>query len=278
MRLRARPHAYAAGHLANSASLLLPVSNLTNLLAFATTGLTFFHFTALMLLPWVLAVAVEFAVLGRLFRGDLAVPAGEPVTELPPAPVVALVVVGLTIVGFGLVSMAGFSPAWPGLAGVVVLAGRRLVQGTSTVGELLRAADVPFALFVFGLSVVVLAVLRAGLQDWLAALLPDGDGLLPLLAVAAIAAVLANLLNNLPATLALLPVAAGGGLGTVLAVLIGVNVGPNLTYVGSLATLLWRRVLGDGAPSAVRFSAIGLATVPPTLVLATVGLWIALRI
>jgi arsenical pump membrane protein len=274
----ARPHAYAAGHLANSASLLLPVSNLTNLLAFAATGLSFFHFTGLMALPWVLAVAVECAVLGRLFRRDLAVPVGEPVREVPPAPVFALTVVGLTIVGFGLVSLAGFTPAWPGLAGVLVLAVRRLVRRTSSVGELVRAADIPFALFVFGLSVVVLAVLRAGLQEWLDALLPDGAGLLPLLGVAAIAAVLANVLNNLPATLALLPVATAGGLGTVLAVLIGVNVGPNLTYVGSLANLLWRRVLGERAPSAVRFSAIGLATVPLTLVLATVGLWVALRI
>ena len=59
-----------------------------------------------------------------------------------------------------------------------------------------------------------------------------------------IAAVLANLINNLPATLVLL--AALGGTpaaGAVLAILIGVNVGPNLTYTGSLATLLWRRVL-----------------------------------
>jgi arsenical pump membrane protein len=278
MRLPVRPHAYAAGHLANSASLLLPVSNLTNLLAFAATGLSFFSFTGLMLLPWVLAVAVEFVVLGRLFRGDLAVPVGEPVTATPPTPVFALAVVGLTVVGFGLVSMAGLTPAWPGLAGVLVLAVRRLVRRTSTVAELVRAADIPFALFVFGLSVVVLAVLRAGLQTWLGALLPDGDGLLPLLGVAAIAAVLANVLNNLPATLALLPVAAAGGVGPMLAVLIGVNVGPNLTYVGSLANLLWRRVLGDTAPSAVRFTLVGLATAPLGLVLATVGLWAALRL
>jgi arsenical pump membrane protein len=278
MRLPARPHAYAAGHLANSASLLLPVSNLTNLLAFAATGLSFFSFTGLMLLPWVLAVAVEFVVLGGLFRRDLAVPVGEPVTAAPQTPVFALAVVGLTVVGFGLVSMAGLTPAWPGVAGVLVLAVRRLVRRTSTIGELVRAADIPFALFVFGLSVVVLAVLRAGLQTWLGALLPDGDGLLPLLGVAAVAAVLANVLNNLPATLALLPVAAVGGVGTMLAVLVGVNVGPNLTYVGSLANLLWRRVLGDAAPTAVRFTLVGLATVPLGLGLATVGLWAALRL
>lgn len=63
--------------------------------------------------------------------------------------------------------------------------------------------------------------------------------------MAAIAALLANLINNLPAVLALLPVAAPAGPGPVLAVLIGVNIGPNLTYVGSLATLLWRRILHD---------------------------------
>jgi arsenical pump membrane protein len=88
--------------------------------------------------------------------------------------------------------------------------------------------------------------------------------------------VLANLLNNLPATLALLPVVAVGGPGPVLAMLIGVNVGPNLTYVGSLANLLWRRVLGQEAPSSVQHTAVGVATVPVTVLLSTVALWAAL--
>ena len=72
-------------------------------------------------------------------------------------------------------------------------------------------------------------------------MLPAGDSLGALLLVAAVSAVAANLLNNLPATLILVPVAAMSGAAPVLAVLIGVNVGPNLTYAGSLATLLWRR-------------------------------------
>lgn len=278
MRVPARPHAYAAGHLANSASLLLPVSNLTNLLAFAATGLSFVHFAGLMVAPWVVAVAVEFVVLRRMFRADLAVPVGDPVTEVPRPPLVALVVVGLTVVGFGVASLVGLSPVWPAALGALVLAVRGLARRTSTALDLVTAADVPFALFVFGLSVIVLAVLRSGLQSWLAALLPEGDGLLPLLAVAAVAAVLANLLNNLPATLALLPVAAAGGPGPVLAVLVGVNVGPNLTYAGSLANLLWRRALGELAPGARRFSAVGVATVPLTLVGATVALWAALQV
>jgi len=279
MRVPARPHAYATGHLANSASLLLPVSNLTNLLAFATTGLSFLHFTGLMAGPWLVAVAVEYLVLRRLFRADLSVPVADPVVEVPPAPVLAITVVGLVVVGFGIASGLGVSPIWPAAIGVLVLAGRQLLRRTSTPGDLLRAADVPFALFVIGLTVVVLAVLRSGLEDALRTVLPSGDALLPLLAVAGIAAVLANLLNNLPATLALLPVAAPSGAGTVLAVLIGVNVGPNLTYIGSLANLLWRRVLGAReAPSARRFSAAGLATVPLTLLGSTTALWLALKL
>jgi arsenical pump membrane protein len=278
MRIPARPHAWAAGHLANSASLLLPVSNLTNLLAFATTGLSFLHFTGLMLAPEVVAVAVEWAVLRLMFRADLAVPVEDPVTETPPAPVVALVVVGATVAGFAVASLAGISPVWPAVGGVVVLGVRQLVRRRTTVGDLVTAADLPFALFVLGLAVVVTAVLDSGLERGLAAVLPDGTGLLSLLAITGIAAVAANLLNNLPATLALLPVAAAGGPGPVLAMLIGVNVGPNLTYVGSLANLLWRRVLGEHAPRATRFSLLGAATVPLTLLLATTALWAALQI
>ncbi len=104
-------------------------------------------------------------------------------------------------------------------------------------------------------------------------------GLNALLAIAVLAAALANLINNLPAVLVLLPLAAPSGPGAVLAVLLGVNIGPNLTYTGSLATLLWRRVLrqhGSG-PSLGEFTRLGLLTVPAGLVLAVLALWAALR-
>jgi arsenical pump membrane protein len=278
MRTSSLPHAYAAGHLANSASLLLPVSNLTNLLAFAATGLSFLHFTGLMLAPWLVAVGVEFALLRWLFRTELAKPVGEPVTAAPPLPVVAIAVVGLVVAGFGVASLLGVSPIWPAAIGVLVLAVRQLGGRTTRVSDLVQAADLPFALFVLSLAVVVLAVLRNGVEHVLHTVLPDGDGLAALLVIVAVSALLANLLNNLPATLALLPVLAVGGAGPVLAMLIGVNVGPNLTYVGSLANLLWRRVLGREAPSSVQHSAVGLATVPLTLLGATVALWAALQI
>ena len=278
MRFPVLPHAYAAGHLANSASLLLPVSNLTNLLAFATTGLTFGHFTGLMLAPWLVAVAVEFVVLRWLFRADLDGLHDAGPAEVPPVPVLAVAVVGLVVVGFGASSLAGLEPVWPALAGVGVLAARQVLGRSADLRRLVAAADLPFAGFVLALAVIVLAVVDNGLGALLEGVLPDGDSLPALLAVAGVAALLANLLNNLPATLALLPIAAVGGAAPVLAALIGVNVGPNLSYVGSLANLLWRRVLGRAAPGAVGYSAVGLVTVPVTLVAATTALWAALQL
>ncbi len=119
-----------------------------------------------------------------------------------------------------------------------------------------------------------------GLSSAVGSLLPHGAGLPALLAIAALSALLANLVNNLPATLIVLPVVAAAGTGPVLAMLIGVNVGPNLTYVGSLATLLWRRVLvaHDAAVASAEFVRLGALTVPPALLLSTVGLWLALHV
>src|SRR3954467_12254534 len=71
LRASARPHVYACSHLANSASLLLPVSNLTNLLAFRASGLSFARFAALMALPWLAVIGIEWLVLSGSFRSDL---------------------------------------------------------------------------------------------------------------------------------------------------------------------------------------------------------------
>ena len=277
--VRAKPHVYACTHLANSASLLLPVSNLTNLLALAASGLTFATFAGLMALPWLVSIAIEYVLLRRVFRTDLAARAGGRRTaEEVPTPWFALVVLGLTVVGFVATSVFGIEPVWAALVGTVVLAVRALAQRRVTPKDLVDAASPLFCLFVLALGVVVAAVVDHGLGAALRYLLPDGSDLLALLAITGIAALLANLINNLPAVLALLPLLPPAGPGPVLAALIGVNLGPNLTYVGSLATLLWRRILSEHDHDAElgEFTRVGLLTVPATLIGATVALWLAL--
>lgn len=280
LRVPARPHLYATAHLSNSASLLLPVSNLTNLLAFSAAGLSFTRFSVLMAAPWLAAVAVEYLLLRLVFRRDLTdVPAGDP-PPTPEQPVFVLVVLGLTLVGFAVTSFAGLSPAWAALAGAVVLGIRSLARRRTTMGGITRALHLPFLLFVLALAVVVKAVMVNGLNHAAADLLPTGGGLVSLLGIAALAAVLSNVVNNLPAVLVLLPLVAGGGPAAVLAVLIGVNIGPNLTYVGSLSNLLWRRVLHqEDEPTSVReFTWLGALTVPACLVVAVVALWAGIEL
>ena len=289
--VRARPHVYACTHLANSASLLLPVSNLTNLLAFAASGLAFGHFAALMAVPWLAAIGVEYAVFGRFFASDLN--AGDARRGRDRAgrdradperdsglPVFTLIVVALTLAGFAGASAAGVNPAWAAFAGAAVLAARALARRRVAPVALARAADLPFLLFVLGLGIVVKAVTDNGLGRALAPLLPGGTSLPALLATAALAAALANVCNNLPAVLVLLPLAAPSGAGAVLAVLLGVNIGPNLTYTGSLATLLWRRILQHhgSAPDLGEFTRLGLLTVPAGLVLGVLALWAGLHV
>ena len=321
MGVRAKPHVYACTHLANTASLLLPVSNLTNLLAFTASGLSFVAFGAVMALPWLVSIAVEFVVLRLMFGSDLRVGAGEDpgddeAPDTPPVPVFTLVVLALMFVGFGVASVLGVEPVWVGLAGLLVLAGRALLQRRTTVGDLVDAASPLFCLFVLALSVVVAAVVDHGLGALLGAVLPHGAGLLALLTVAGIAALLANLINNLPAILALLPLLASAGPGpilaavigaiaavlanvvnnlpatlalvplvaanpaSVLAMLLGVNIGPNATYPGSLATLLWRRILQehDHDPGLGEFTRVGLVTALTTIAGATVSLWAVLLV
>jgi arsenical pump membrane protein len=292
MGVRSRPHVFACLHLANSGSLLLPVSNLTNLLAYAASGLTFARFTGLMAAPWVIACGLEYVVLRVSFAGDLrgnraegdsaTDPSPSDNGELPSAPTYALVVLGVTVIGFVAVSALGWPPAWAALGGVLALGVPALhARRTALPGSMrtaLASANLGFAAFVFALGVLVDAVTRHGLGRALGHLTPRGDGLLTMLAVAFLAAALSNVVNNLPATLALIPVVTGQP-ALMLAMLIGVNVGPNLTYPGSLANLLWDRLLpAQDRPSRTSFHLLGLATVPVLVAAATATLWLAVAV
>jgi arsenical pump membrane protein len=281
LRLPPSPHAYAGVHLANTASLLLPVSNLTNLLAFTSAGLSFARFSALMTVPWLVAIAVEYLVFRWYFAAELS---GDDRSHgeqpKPQLPLFAMVVLASTLAGFAITSLIGIAPAWAACAGAAALAVRGLIRRRGTVGLVVRAINVPFLAFVLALAVVVRAAMVNGLDEVTNALLPSGDGLVTLLALAAVAAVLANVVNNLPAVLVMLPLVTGSGAAAILAVLIGVNVGSNLTYVGSLANLLWRNTLRyNGAEAgAARFSLLGISTVPITLALAVIALWASVRL
>jgi arsenical pump membrane protein len=277
LRSDPRPHLYACTHLANSASLLLPISNLTNLIAFHDSRLSFLRFGGLMALPWLAALLIEWAVLRSAFADELdTAPIGAVVERAGAIPAFPVSVVALMLAGFAASSAVGVAPVWIAAAAAVAF----VLHERPRPIDVVHASGPTFLIFVLALGVVVRAAGQHGLSNAIDSVLPHGLSLPALLAVAGVSAAAANVVNNLPATLIILPVAAGIGPGAVLAMLIGVNVGPNLTYVGSLATLLWRRILHahDQETDLRRFTALGVLTVPPILVVATATLWVGLRV
>jgi arsenical pump membrane protein len=270
------PGTYACLRMANSASLLLPVSNLTNLLALPHVDVTFTGFAVRMAPVLAVVLVVEYVGLRLLFRTRLAVvPAAD---AAPPSPVPAfpVVVVALMLVGFAAVSPFGGQPWWVSTVAAAVLAVWAVRRGLARPIHLVHAAHPGFAIWVLGLGVVVAALAEGFLGDVVRHLAPGSTSLLGLLAVAVLATGLAVVLTNLSATLLLVPVIAPLGTTAVLAALLGLNIGSGLTWTGSLANLLWRRTLGAHGvrPGNAAFHRVSLTLTPVTLLAAVLVLWL----
>ena len=261
LRLSPLPFAFAAVWLANTASLLLPVSNLTNLLAVSRLGLTPAAFASRTAAASAVAVLVTSLVLALWHRTSLRGRYEVPATLRPGdrwlfgiAALACLLLVPALLLGVPVEYAASAS------ATVVLLA--FLVRRRSS----LRWQLIPWrlVLLVEGLFLVVEAVGPHGLD----ALLRHGIG--GPLRTAAVASLGANVLNNLPAYLALERVVPHDQL---LSLLVGVNLGPLVLPWGSLATLLWAdRCRARGVRVGwLRFAVAGLVLVP-LLLLTTVPL------
>ena len=259
-----RPGAHACLRMANSASLLLPVSNLTNLLALPSLDLTFAGFAAAMAPALVAVLVVEYVGLRLLFRRDLSgqTDRARPVrAAAPPVPPVPAAVVVLMLLGFVATSPLGIDPVWVAAAAALVLVAWGHRRGLLAVRQAAAAGHPEFALLVLALGVVVAALADSFLGDAIARLVPGGTSYAALLAIALLATALANVLTNLSATLLLVPLVAPLGDVAVLAALVGLNVGSGLTLSGSLANLLWRRTVREHASGPAGGPASGLGSV-----------------
>ncbi|WP_439593330.1 SLC13 family permease [Microbacterium sp.] len=272
-RLDPLPFAFATVWLANTASLVLPVSNLTNLLALAPLG----HpspaeFVALLGAPALVAIAVTVALLVIVHRRGLrgrfaAAPAPIITDDLQLRVAAAVVVVLLPLL------VSGVPPWIPASIAAVVLLGFFAWRSPGV----LRLSLVPGSLVVFasGLFLAVGALEAWGSASVVAALAGTGEGLVDLLQLAGTGMLGANAINNLPAYLALESVASSSP-ERIAALLIGVNAGPLITPWASLATLLWHArltALGVAMPWK-RFVLLGLVAAPLTVGLSVVSLWL----
>ena len=257
--LPALPFAFATVWLSNAASLLLPISNLSNLLAVERTDQHPGAFVADMWRPQLVVLVVVLCVLVARHRqaisGRYAVPRVLPDHD-------RLLVVAASVIAFAIaVATVLGVPAWAAASlGLVLLVLLCLVRARGLVAPARLARLVPARIVVgtFGLFVLVelmLEITSPGTIHW------SND-----VSLAAAAAVLSNIVNNLPAWLALAPVTDAAHYP---ALLVGVNVGGMLLLWGSLANLLWRRrCIRSGLHiSAAAFALEGLLVVPLAVLL-----------
>ncbi|MET0725017.1 MAG: SLC13 family permease [Leifsonia sp.] len=266
------PFAFTTVWLANTASLLLPVSNLTNLLAQSTLGRLVGHpvtpvqFAALTWAPAVVAVLVPVVIIALLFRKGLFTryAAERPDRIADPTLLVASMAAVLILIP-GLLSGL---PVWlPACAAALTLIVAFGVSRPSTIR--LRLVPWPLLLLVSGLFLVLESAHALGLGAALAAVAGSGDDPLALFQLAGVGATGANIANNLPAYLALEPSADSPA--RLIALLIGVNVGPLITPWASLATLLWHDRLRamDVEITWSRYAVAGLVVAPLAVAAAT---------
>ncbi|MFF1633902.1 SLC13 family permease [Leifsonia sp. NPDC058248] len=264
------PFALTTVWLANTASLLLPVSNLTNLLAQHTMGNPSpLEFAALTAAPAAVAVVVPSVAVFVIARRSLWV-RYEP-GELEPIEDRVLFWWSGGVVAALVPALISGVPVWiPAVVAALVL----IVVFAVRRRAVLRFSLVPWQLVVLasGLFLFIEALHAVGLGTLLAAVSGSGESRLELLRLSVTGMIGANAIDNLPAYLALEPVA--GSPVRLVALLIGVNAGPLITPWASLATLLWHQRLAslDVQIRWSRYILLGLIVAPVTVVLATLAL------
>jgi arsenical pump membrane protein len=242
--------------LSNAGSLLLPGSNLTNLIVLGHLHMTGGEFLARMWLPSVGALAVTALVVAAFERRSLR--DGSPDMEAQPRLVPG---VGLAAVCLATVLVLTLrSPAIPVAAVGVVAASVHLLRGRASFRSVTEVLGVPVLIGLFGLAVALgvlgrtwsgPAVLLTHLDSW---------------GTAAIAGLATVFVNNLPAASLL----AARTPDHPFALIVGLNLGPNLFVTGSLAWLLWLRAAhaAGARPSLRRASLIGAVAVPLSVAVA----------
>ena len=281
---------YGCLMLSNAGSLLLPGANLTNLILLGQLHLAGGRFLARMWLAALAALVVTAVVVGVMQRRSLRAPVNDgelvacdreviggpadaasartgPGLGQPqqPGPARLGQALGLTAIATGtLLVLLLPDPALPVLGVGVVAAGIHLARHRATLADVGQVLGLPLLIGLLGIAVSLGTLGRAWSGP--ATLLAHLDEV----GAAVLAAVCAVVVNNLPAA-SLLAARAPDHL---FAVLVGLNLGPNLCVTGSLAWLLWLRAAkrAGASPSLAKASMIGLVAVPLSMAAALAGL------
>jgi arsenical pump membrane protein len=245
-RAEPSPHLFACAFIANTASFVLPISNPANLVVFLSNMPPLAHWLASFALPSILSIVSTYVVLRWCFRRELCarLPVDQERTHLTGNGRLVLVGIILVAVVLMIVSAMKIDLGLPTcVCGVVITAGIAIRARINPV-RIVRGVSWSVIPLVGGLFVLMEAIVSVGAMRYTSAALAWAEKLPATLGALVIGAAVGfgnNLINNLP-----LGLIAGSTLkaahvqGAIQnAVLIGVDLGPNLSVTGSLATILW---------------------------------------
>jgi arsenical pump membrane protein len=276
------PYLYVCALVANAAGFLLPISNPANLVVFGDHLPSLAQWLHWFLLPAILALVVTFIMLRLLWRKELREPLA-PLTERPKLSRSGIVTAcGLLLSIAALLTASAFEIPLGGptcAAAFLVLLIVTMMTSVQESRATLAAVSWSILPLVAALFAIVEAVKSAGALHLTAAVfsrlatLPDP---LAMLAAAWSTAVVANIVNNLPAGLIGAAGLHAAGASTTLhrAVLIGIDLGPSIAITGSLSTILWLIALRKEEidVTGATFSRIGLLVTLPALTVSTLAL------
>lgn len=251
----------AAGFIADTASLPLIVSNLVNIVSADFFKLGFSEYAAVMVPVNLAAVATTLGMLHLFFRKDIPAVYDVALLKEPKAAIrdagtfkTGWLVLVLLLVGFFALEPLGVPVSLVAAAGALLLLAVAKRGHAINTGKVLRGAPWQIVVFSLGMYLVVYGLRNAGLTHYLSSLLNhlSDQGLwVATLGTGFLTAFLSSVMNNMPTVLiGALSVDGSTATGVIREALIYANVigsdlGPKITPIGSLATLLWLHVLSQ---------------------------------
>lgn len=271
----------AGGFIADSASNPLVISNLTNIVTAGYFGIGFWEYAGAMWLPNLVSIVASIGVLYLFFRK--AIPKQVSLVGLPE-PMSAIknqrlfqlswVFLALLLVGYGVGDAFHLPVSVFALGGGVIFLLLAASMKAARVGNTLKNAPWQVVWFSIGLYVVVFGLKNAGFTDQIAEVLnwamAQGQ-VTAVLVTGFMAAIISSVMNNMPTVMLMnIAIAQTGNELLAYANLLGCNLGPKMTPIGSLATLLWLHVLDKKGVhiSWGDYMKVGLVITPPVLLLA----------
>jgi arsenical pump membrane protein len=295
LRLPVLPFLFACTFIADTASFLLPVSNPINIIILSHFPLDLITFLRLLLLPSLVVIGLNIGVFFFLYRRELggkfklarlAAP-NQTIKHAAYFRYTCLVLVCVAI-AYVLASAGRFPLSLVAIGGALLLLAGALGWRRTTLGETGKRISWSIFGFIAGMSIVVRAIEDTGLTsmlgNWLLQV-SGGNSFGAVMVGTAGAALGTNLINNIP--MAVVMTSALGSIqhapvmvqhGFLAATMFGCDLGPNLTTVGSLATVLWLLILRRQGidVSGLDYFKVGVIVTPIMLLAGALTIWLLL--